>query len=50
MMIPVVDPNPLNRSAMKTKDSNRAMANNEKIFPTWRNEVTLKRYVMLGER
>ncbi|SPJ90957.1 related to hydrolases of the alpha/beta superfamily [Fusarium torulosum] len=42
MMIPVVDPKPLNRSAMTTKDSNMAMANNEKIFPTWKNKVTLK--------
>ncbi|KAJ5457038.1 Alpha/Beta hydrolase protein [Penicillium desertorum] len=42
MMIPVVDPNPLNRSAMTTKDSNRAMTNNENLFATWKNEVTLK--------
>jgi cephalosporin-C deacetylase-like acetyl esterase len=43
MMIPVVDSDPLNRSAMTTKDSQRAMGDNETLFPTWRNEVTLKR-------
>lgn len=43
MMIPVVDPNPLNRSAMTTKDSNAAMGGTEKVLKTWKNEVTLKR-------
>ncbi|KAH7378191.1 Alpha/Beta hydrolase protein [Cadophora sp. MPI-SDFR-AT-0126] len=42
MMIPVVDPNQLNRSAMTTKDSNRAMDNLEALLPTWKNQVTLK--------
>ncbi|KAL5330613.1 hypothetical protein ACEPPN_000132 [Leptodophora sp. 'Broadleaf-Isolate-01'] len=42
MMIAVVDPNPLNRSAMTTKDSNAAMGGTEERLPTWRNEVTLK--------
>jgi hypothetical protein len=42
-MIPVVDPNPLNRSAMTTKDSNAAMGGAEGIFKTFKNQVTLQR-------
>ena len=42
MMVPVVDPNPLNRSAMTTKDSNAAMGGAEKLT-NFKNEVTLKR-------
>lgn len=44
-MIAVVDPNPINRSAMTTKDSNSAMGGAEKLIKTWKNEVTLKRYI-----
>lgn len=42
MMVSVVDPNPLNRSAMTTKDSNAAMGGADKLT-NWKNEVTLKR-------
>ncbi|KAH8743448.1 Alpha/Beta hydrolase protein [Diaporthe sp. PMI_573] len=42
VMIPVVDPNPLNRSAMTTKDSNAAMGGAEGIFKTFKNQVTLQ--------
>ncbi|KAH7378600.1 Alpha/Beta hydrolase protein [Cadophora sp. MPI-SDFR-AT-0126] len=42
MMIAVIDPNPLNRSAMTTKDSNMAMGGAATLVPTWKNEVTLK--------
>lgn len=42
MMIPVVDPNPLNRSAMTTKDSNIAMGGADKIHEKFKNEVTLQ--------
>ncbi|KAH7357492.1 Alpha/Beta hydrolase protein [Pyrenochaeta sp. MPI-SDFR-AT-0127] len=41
MMVPVVDPNPLNRSSMTTKDSNAAMGGAEKLT-NFKNEVTLK--------
>lgn len=43
MMIPVVDPNPLNRSAMTTKDSNATMGGAEEVFKDFKNEVTLQR-------
>ncbi|KAH7061926.1 Alpha/Beta hydrolase protein [Paraphoma chrysanthemicola] len=42
IMIPVVDPNRLNRSAMTTKDSNAAMGGAEGVVPYFKNEVTLK--------
>lgn len=43
IMIAVVDPNQLNRSAMTTKDSNQAMGGADQFAKTWKNEVTLKR-------
>ncbi|KAG4431896.1 hypothetical protein IFR05_012630 [Cadophora sp. M221] len=42
IMITVVDPNPLNRSAMTTKDSNQAMGGADQFAKTWKNQVTLK--------
>lgn len=48
VMIPVVDPNPSNRSAMATKDSNAAMGDAENRFKNFRNEVTLQRQVISG--
>ena len=45
MMIPVVDPNRLNRSAMTTKDSNASMGGLEGVVPHFKNQVTLRRFV-----
>ncbi|KAH7080867.1 Alpha/Beta hydrolase protein [Paraphoma chrysanthemicola] len=42
MMIPVVDANILNRSAMTTRDSQQAMGGLENLDPNWKNECTLK--------
>ncbi|KAI4681660.1 hypothetical protein J4E81_009826 [Alternaria sp. BMP 2799] len=45
MMIPVVDPNRLHRSAMTTKDSNASMGGLEGVVPHFKNQVTLRRFV-----